>query len=54
MFELTIPEYEEGANESYPGGITPGVYSLNEVVNMLRLHKNDPDVIQFIADMLET
>ena len=39
--------------EQYPGGIIPGAYSLNDVVALLRKHKNDPEAIQFIADMME-
>ncbi len=49
---LLIPEYETDG-ERYPGDIQPGEYSVNEVVEMLRKHKDNPDAIQFIADMLE-
>ena len=49
--ELLIPDLEPGA--SYPGDITPGLYSHNEIVELLRLHQSNPDAIQFIADMLE-
>lgn len=48
---LVIPELEEG--ETYPGSIQPGSYDDNEVVTLLRQHKQDPEAIQFIADMLE-
>ena len=30
-----------------------GYFDLNEIVNLLRKYKNEPDKIQFIADMLE-
>lgn len=35
------------------GGIQPGTYHGNEAVALLRKHKKSPEVIQFIADMLE-
>ncbi len=44
---LTIPS---GSNEH---GIEPGDYDLNGIVELLRDHKNDPDAIQYIADMME-
>ena len=28
-------------------------YNLNQIVGLLREHKNEPEVVQFIADMLE-
>jgi len=28
-------------------------YSFNEIVNLLRKHRNNPGTIQFLADMLE-
>ena len=49
---LIIPEYDE-ENRFYPGDIQPGYYTRNEVAALLRRHKRDPEVIQFIADMLE-
>jgi hypothetical protein len=52
MFELIIPEHDEG-DEPYPGGIEPGHYDLAGLVALLRQHKQDPDAIQFLADMLE-
>jgi len=48
---LVIPWLEAG--QTYPGGIAPGAYSRNEIVALLRAHKRHPEVIQFIADMLE-
>ena len=53
MFELLIPDYGDESDERYPGDMVPGIYSLNEVVELLRKHKENPDAIQFIADMLE-
>lgn len=48
---LLVPETDDG--ETYPGGIEPGYYTRNEVVALLREHKENPSAIQFIADMLE-
>lgn len=48
---LLIPEPDEG--QTYPGNIQPGDYTMNELVCLLRTHKNNPEAIQFIADMLE-
>ena len=44
-FQLLIPENEYGIEEGY--------YIGNTIVKLLRDNKNNPDVIQFIADMLE-
>lgn len=48
---LLVPETDDGG--AYPGGIEPGYYTRNEVVALLREHKDNPSAIQFIADMLE-
>jgi hypothetical protein len=48
---LTIPDPEPGASNL--GGIEPGDYNLVELVELLRVHADDPAVIRFIADMLE-
>jgi hypothetical protein len=45
MFKIFIP------TNNYD--IIPGYYTLQDIVNLLRECKNNPDVIQFIADMLE-
>ena len=44
-FQVYIPENEYGIEEGY--------YIGNAIVELLRKNKNKPDVIQFIADMLE-
>lgn len=36
-----------------PHGIAPGRYTVTELAILLRQHKDDPQAIQFIADMLE-
>lgn len=44
---LVIPEGK------HPGNIEPNIYTRNETAALLREHKDNPDAIQFIADMLE-
>lgn len=44
-FQVFIPDNEYGIEEGY--------YIGNAIVELLRENKNNPDVIQFIADMLE-
>lgn len=44
-FQLFIPDNEYGIEEGY--------YIGNAIVKLLRDNKDKPDVIQFIADMLE-
>ena len=43
--KLFIPENEFDIREGY--------YSNDDIAELLRLNKNFPDVIQFIADMVE-
>jgi len=51
---LLIPDYDpDEPEEAYPGGIEPGEYTRNEVVDMLRKNAQNPEAITFIADMLE-
>jgi hypothetical protein len=52
---IVIPDhdYEDNTSHKYPGDINPGYYSLAALVDLLRDNKNNPDVIQFIADMME-
>ena len=49
---LIIPE-PEAPGRAYPGGMVPGVYNIQELVDLLRDHADDPAAIYFIADMLE-
>ena len=46
---LLIPEPPPG--QTYP--IPPGQYTLPELVELLREFSQEPEVIQFIANMLE-
>lgn len=61
---LLVPEYEEARQtlspahdlswaNGYPGEIKPGHYDHQQLVDMLREHRNNPEAILFIADMLE-
>ena len=48
---VIIPDPEEG--EEPDSVIPPGVYLVNEICQMLRDHAEHPEVIRFLADMLE-
>lgn len=51
---LRIPDYDgDEPEEEYPGGIEPGIYTRNQVVDLLRKHAENPEAILFLADMLE-
>ena len=49
---LVIPD-PEGDQGAPPYGVAPGSYTMQGVVDLLRLHKAHPGAIQYIADMLE-
>ena len=46
-----VPDPEPGT--AHPGDIKRGMYTLVELVRLLRDHANEPAAIRFIADMLE-
>ena len=50
---ILIPDYDPDSMESYPGDIKPGYYSKSEVKKLLKKHKGNPEVLQFIRDMME-
>ncbi len=50
---VLIPDYDPDDKESYPGDISPGSYSEAEVEELLEKHKDNPEALQFIRDMLE-
>jgi len=52
-WRLIIPDYDPDDPQPYPGDIKPGYYTTNEVVQLLRDYRFNPDAVQFIADMLE-
>ena len=53
-YHLLIPDYDEDVDEGeYPGGIQPGRYKWDAIVDLLRIHRGNPEAIQFIADMMD-
>ena len=51
--ELIIPDYDQYDPKSYPRNIKPGSYSKAQVKNLLKKHKNNPEALQFLRDMIE-
>jgi hypothetical protein len=51
--ELLIPDYDPHNPKPYPGDINPGSYSKAEVKKLLKKHKDNPEALQFLRDMLE-
>lgn len=52
QLDLLIPDYEDD-NEKYPGDITPGYYNPENIMKLVLFHLNNPEALEFIADMLE-
>jgi len=50
---IIIPDYDPYNAKPYPGNIKPGNYSRSEIKKLIKKHKDNPDVLQFIRDMLE-
>jgi hypothetical protein len=50
---VIIPDYDPYNPKPYPGGIKPGRYRRSEIKKLLKKHKNNPEALQFIRDMLE-
>jgi hypothetical protein len=49
---LLIPESEQ--EEEQPAyGVKPGYYNSKQMLQLLDIHKDNPDAVHFIADMLE-
>jgi hypothetical protein len=48
---VIIPDPEEG--EEPECGIKPGIYLVNDIVQLLREHADNPDIIRYLADMME-
>jgi hypothetical protein len=53
MCILLIPDYDANDPQPYPGDIKPVIYEDNEIVDLLCQHCHNPEVIYFIADLLE-
>ena len=51
--ELIIPDHDPYEPKPYPGDINPGSYSKAEVKKLLKKHKDNPEALQFLRDMLE-
>ncbi len=51
--ELIIPDYDLYNPQPYPGDIKPGTYSQAKVKKLLKKHKDNPEALQFLRDMLE-
>ena len=50
---IIIPDYDPYNPKPYPGDIKPGYYSKSEIKKLLKKHKNNPEALQFLRDMLE-
>jgi hypothetical protein len=51
--ELIIPDYDPTHPVPYPGKIKPGAYTKAQVKRLLKKHKDNPEVLQFLRDMME-
>jgi hypothetical protein len=51
--ELIIPDYDLCNPQPYPGNIRPGTYSKAKVKKLLTKHRENPEVLQFLRDMME-
>ena len=51
--KLLIPDYDPINPKPYPGDIKPGSYTKAGVKKLLKKHKDNPDALQFLRDMME-
>ena len=51
--ELIIPDYDPYNPKPYPGDIKPGYYRKGKIKKLLKKHKDNPETLQFLQDMLE-
>ena len=51
--ELIIPDYDPCNPKTYPGDIKSGYYSKAKVKKLLKKHKDNPEALQFLRDMME-
>lgn len=51
--ELIIPDYDPYDPKPYPGDIKPGDYSGTKVKKLLKKHKDNPEALKFLRDMME-
>ena len=50
---LIIPDYDPYNPKPYPGDIKPGCYRRSEIKKLIKKHKDNPEALQFLRDMLE-
>jgi hypothetical protein len=50
---IIIPDYDPYNPKPYPGDIQPGGYSRSEIKKLIKKHKDNPEALQFLRDMLE-
>ena len=50
---IIIPDYDPYNPKPYPGDIKPGSYTRLEIKKLLKKHKDNPEALRFIRDMLE-
>jgi len=50
---VIIPDYDPHNPKPYPGDIKPGSYSRSEIKKLCKKHKDNPEALQFIRDMME-
>jgi len=50
---LIIPDYDPYNPKLYPGDIKPATYTAKEVKALLKQHKDNPEALQFLKDMME-
>jgi hypothetical protein len=51
--ELTIPDYDPYNPKPYPGDIKPGYYNKTQVKKLMKNHQDNPEILQFLQNMLE-
>ena len=51
--ELIIPDHDPYDPQHYPGDIKPDYYSQAKVRKLLNKHKDNPEALPFLRDMLE-
>jgi len=51
--ELIIPDYDPYNPKPYTGDIKPGYYTEAKVKKLLKKHKDNPDALKFLCDMME-
>lgn len=51
--DLIIPDYDPYDPKPYPGDLKPGYYKPYQVQMLLKENKKNPQVLQFLKEMLE-